>query len=76
MSTELLTIGPPHAIAQTTVYAMPARSCYLLATTAVELSVDASTGFALVAASTTGIVTAAQFVRCTTGASILSVKAA
>lgn len=71
--TTLLTTGVSNAIAQTTSYALPAVTVYLQSTVAVELSPDGST-FALVAASTTGIQTAALAVRCTTAPAIVTIK--
>ncbi len=65
MPTELLLIGVPLVVAQTTIYALPSRVVHLQSTDAVELGVT-TTSMALVAASTTGVVTAARFVACTT----------
>lgn len=71
MATTLLTTGVSNAIAQTTSYALPANTVFIMSSVAVELSVD-NTNWVPVAATTTGVATAARFVRCTTAAAVVS----
>jgi hypothetical protein len=73
MATELLRTGVSNALTQNVVYALPAVAVFLQSTVAVELAVDGST-FVLNTATTTGIQTAALAVRCTTAASICTIK--
>ncbi len=65
MPVEALTIGPVHAVAQTTAYALPARAVLMQSTHAVETSINGTDYVAQTAATTSGILTAAVFVRCT-----------
>lgn len=69
-----ITIGPVHALAQTTSYALPARAVYLQAMNVIEVSIDGST-FAAVTASTTGTLVTGVFVKCTSGTTQLVCKA-
>lgn len=75
--TTLIPIGPPFAASQTTIYALPARSCILLSDVLCEVSNSTNTGFVVAPAATTtgGQIVAAQFIRCTTGAAVVSLKA-
>jgi len=70
----LLTIGPVHDILQNIVYALPARKTRMQADAVVETSLQSTTGFTAVAASTTGVETSASFVRCTTANTKISLK--
>lgn len=72
-SRESLTIGPVHAITQNTVYALPARACWLTALAAVELSVDASTWVPF-ANSTLGGQVGSCFVRCPGGNTSITLR--
>lgn len=63
--TTLLSIGPVQDITQNIVYALPAKAVWLQSLAVVETAVD--TTFTTLAASTTGVITSAVFVRCTTG---------
>jgi hypothetical protein len=65
MPVEALTIGPIHAVAQTTAYALPARACLMQATQAVETSIDNTNWVAQTLATTQGVLAAAVFFRCT-----------
>lgn len=57
--------GVPTTVTQTNSYALPPHANAILATVACELSADGTT-FALTAGTTTGVVSAASFIRCTT----------
>lgn len=72
MATTLLTTGVSNTIAQTTSYALPATANFIMSSVAVELSVD-NTTWVLQTATTTGLQTAARFVRCTTAPAVVSV---
>lgn len=73
--TMLLSAGVTNALTQNVIYALPTPACFILAANACELSpTSATTGFVLVAATTTGMQTGAAFIRCTTGATVISVK--
>jgi hypothetical protein len=74
MPTEVLRRGVVTAITQNVIYALPASTVYLQAEAAVEVSLQATTNFATLAASTTGATTSAAFVRCTTGNTNIIVK--
>ena len=76
MASESLSPGMPWQIAQNTAYALPACQVMLHSTAAVELSIDGTLWVASATAHTTGMVTAAAFVRCTTGASNVICKRA
>lgn len=67
MANELILLGPATSIVQNRVYSLPARLCYITALVAVEVSIDGSTWAALIDAETTGAVTGALFLRCTSG---------
>lgn len=75
MSVEALSVGPVHDIIQNTTYAMPAKACYILADDVVEVSLSYDSGFSALAASTTGTIIAAAFVKCTTGDTKICLKA-
>jgi hypothetical protein len=77
MATPLIQLGVQTVMAQNVVFALPARNTVILATTAIQFSVDGSTFTADVTASTTGTPAAGAFVRCTNAAgSIVVAKAA
>ena len=76
MPTELIQKGVATALVQDTIYALPANAVYVRSTAAVEVSlVVETTGFTVLANSTTGTTTAAAFVRCTSGATTILCKA-
>jgi hypothetical protein len=62
---ETVQAGVPLLLAQTTSYALPPHVVHLQSTDAVELGVTTN-AMTLTATSTTGLQTAACFVRCTT----------
>jgi predicted benzoate:H+ symporter BenE len=65
-------VGVPTTLTQNQVYALPATTIQMLATVAVEVSVDNSTWVALTGSATaSGAVTSAVFTRCTTSNSIV-----
>lgn len=72
MPTQLLGIGPAYTISQNVVYALPARLCQISYTVACDVSVDGSVWSAL----TNNSINAANFIRCTTGSSVVVCKAA
>lgn len=75
MPTETLSAGRSHEIIQNTIYALPPSRNFIQSLAVVQLSVTTTTtDFAVVAASTTGVETAAIFVRCTTGTTTIAVK--
>ena len=65
MPTEVIAVGRPVAVAQSTVYAMPARPGRIHATTALDFSPDGTNGWGTVTATTTGTDVGSGFVRCT-----------
>jgi hypothetical protein len=74
--TASVQLGVPTTIAQTTAVALPTRLCSITATTAIQFSADGTIWTADIAASTTGTSCAgAAFVRCTTGSSIITLRA-
>jgi hypothetical protein len=75
MPTELLTIGPVHAITQNTVYAMPTRKVRVHALAAVEISVDGTAWDALTGADTVGAEAASAFIRCPGGNTSVTLRA-
>lgn len=75
MPVEALSIGPVHDIVQNITYALPAKACYILADDALEVSLSYDSGFFSVAATTTGTVIAAAFVKCTTSNTKVCLKA-
>ena len=76
MPTEVLTIGPVHVLTEDAIYALPTRACRVIASDVCEVSFDsATTGFAALAASTTGFDNAFAFIRCTTTTAQISCKA-
>ena len=75
MPTFKLNFGPPYTIPQNEVYALPASRMFLKSDTAVEVSQAVEGVFAtLTGANTTGVETASNFVRCTTGTVIITIK--
>lgn len=71
---ETLSAGRAHTILQNVTYALPPGVVMVQSLAAIEASLDDSTWAALAGANTTGINTAAQYIRCTTGATVVSVK--
>lgn len=69
--TQLIEVGIVTSIAQNTIFALPARKCFIMAQAAVEISLDGSTFVTATGSNTTGVATVAPFVRCTTGATII-----
>lgn len=62
----LILIGPVITLLQNIIYALPARSCFILAGAVIQVSLDGTT-FANLVGSNVGIQTSAIFVRCATG---------
>jgi hypothetical protein len=73
MPIATLSAGGAYPILEDVVYALPPKRCFVQSTVAIEASVDNSTWAALTGANTTGIQTAARFIRCTTAAAVVSV---
>lgn len=73
MPTQAISAGVPTTITQNVAYALPSPSCWMQSSAVVETSLDGST-WAAVSASTTGVQTAAVFVRCTTANALISVR--
>jgi len=69
----VVSIGVPTVFAQSKIYALPARAIYLQATAVLETSLDNST-YTTVAATTTGVILAAGFARCTSGTATVLCK--
>lgn len=75
MPTTLL-VGPPNALTEDEVYALPARLVWLTSTVALEYTAGTIGGtFAALTGSTTGVQVGAGFVRCTTAAALVRCKA-
>lgn len=72
---ETLTIGPVHNLAQNTVYALPARAVYVMSTTALQISNDSAFGSSQAVAANTPTVAVGAYVRCTTAATDVYLKA-
>ena len=72
---EVLTIGPRHTLTQNVVYALPARAVYVFADTACQVSHDSSFTSSQAISANTPTVGAGAFIRCTTGAAVVSCKA-
>lgn len=71
----LLTRGPVHTLTQDTIYALPARKVRIHTSAAVEVNNSSgTTGWVLLSSSTTGVDTAAAFVRCTTANATITCK--
>jgi len=68
-----LMVGVPTIIAQTTIYALPSKPCFVHSTALLEVSVD-GTNFAAVTASTTGTTLGSVFARCTGSTATLICK--
>lgn len=66
-------IGVPTVFAQSTVYALPARATLVQSTAVLETSVDNS-AYTAVTATTTGVVLAAGFAKCTSGTATVLCK--
>lgn len=70
-----LSAGVVYTLTQNQVYALPPRKVMLLSDTALEQNVvNSTTGWTALASSTTGVESAAAFVRCTSGNAVVSVK--
>lgn len=63
---EFISIGRPITLTEDVVYALPARRGWLIANAVLEFSLQSTTGFTAVAASTTGMEVQGSFCRCTT----------
>jgi hypothetical protein len=74
LPTKLIECGVVFAAAQNGEYALPSTLVFLHSTAAVETSIDGTNWTALTGGSTTGVVTADPFVRCTGGACSIIVK--
>jgi hypothetical protein len=72
MPIQSLSIGPPTIITQNVIYALPAKQCQVITTLACETSPDQSTWTAF----TSGGITSAGFIRCTTGSPTVTCKQA
>jgi len=71
---EILSAGPVYQIVQNQVYALPAVESFIVSDTVLEFSMQTGSGFAAVAASTTGMTSSYPYCRCTTAAARVSVK--
>ena len=70
-----LSAGQVHSLLQNVVYALPSNKVMIFSTTAISLgNTTSTTSMSLVAASTTGLETAAAFIACTTANTLCSVK--
>lgn len=70
-----LSIGYPQTMVQNEVYALPSTKVRVQSQLAVEHSVQSGSGFiALTGSETIGAETGAAFLRCTTGACIVTLK--
>lgn len=66
MPTEIVSIGPPLALAQTTVYALPVKAVTILTTANVNISNNINMTPSFVVVATTGPVKiAGAFIQCT-----------
>lgn len=65
MATTSIPAGVPTAIAQTTTFALPVSTVWLVSNSALDFSLDGTTWVTGVAASTTGMQSAWPFCRCT-----------
>jgi hypothetical protein len=74
MPTTLISIGYPQTLVQSVVYALPSKLHYIHSTLAVEISPDGTTWDALTNADTVGAYSSGSFIRCTTGAPVVSIK--
>jgi len=64
--TNQLDPGPPYALTQNTIYALPASRVYLISSDLLQFSnTTVTTAFVNNSNSTTGMEAASQFVRCT-----------
>lgn len=74
MATTALVSGP-NALVQNTVYATPGAAKWCLSDAALQVATTVGGSFAVLAATTTGVVLpGAIFVKCTTGAANLSLS--
>lgn len=69
----VVAIGVPTVFAQSKIYALPARATFVQSSAVLETSLDNST-YTSVSATTTGILLAACFARCTSGTATVSCK--
>jgi len=69
-------VGVPTSIVQNQVYGLPNKLVFLQSTVAIEGSLDATTWTAITGANTTGVNSAARFIRCPTAAAIINCKKA
>lgn len=74
MPTFSIPAGVPTTIAQTTTFALPASTVWLVSSAALDFSLDGSSWVTAVAASTTGMQSAWPFCRCTSGTALISVR--
>jgi len=75
MPIQVIQKGVATPILQNVVYVLPTEAVYIQSLAVVETSIDNST-FTAITASTTGTITTAIFVRCTTGNTTLVCKRA
>jgi hypothetical protein len=69
MATTSVRIGPVETLTQNQTFALPARQVRVMASAAIEISLDGSS-WAVLANSTTGADCTAAFVRCTTASAL------
>jgi ABC-type uncharacterized transport system permease subunit len=70
-----LSAGVTHSLIQNTVYALPSNKVTVFSTVAIALgNSTATTSMVLMASSTTGIETGAQFIACTTANTFCTIK--
>lgn len=69
----VISIGVPTVLAQSAIYALPARACLVQSTAVLETSIDNSS-YTAVTATTTGVVLAAGFAKCTSGTATVLCK--
>lgn len=74
MATELLSCGLIHTFVQNQVYALPAVKVTIQSSLALETANDTAFATNGTIAANTPTVASAIFVRCTTGAAVVSVK--
>jgi len=70
-----LSAGVVYTLTQNQVYALPPKKVAILSDSALEQNLtNSTTGWTVLTSATTGVETSAPFVRCTTGAAVVSVK--
>lgn len=72
---ETLSAGPTYNLTQNQVYALPPKTVWIVCNEAIEFSMNVGSGFAAVAASSTGFQSAWPYCRATTTTAKISVKA-